>query len=184
MSKSATIPSPPLLFTHHILCRGHKLDDSVIQLGPRPPIRRLIRLRIPIKQLRHLVAQITHAAFPPRAALDECHVRVDVTPASTTSGNHRITDHGDRLIARFQGPVGRQDQGEWELGFVQEGGGGGDRVDRRALVGGIGLCCRMRRDARPGGKENRWGWSVECPYVGLHADQVDRVERVELGGDG
>lgn len=88
--------------THHILLRSDKLDDTTVQLGPPPPIRRLVGLAVPIEQLRDLVAQVTHAAFPPRPALDERDVGVDVGSTAATSRDDRVRHDGDGFLRGAQ----------------------------------------------------------------------------------
>ena len=64
--------------TYHVLLRRNKLHHPTVQLCPRPPISRLVGLVVPVKQLRNLVGQVTHATLPPGSTLDEGDVGVDV----------------------------------------------------------------------------------------------------------
>jgi hypothetical protein len=84
--------------THHVLLRSNKLYDPTIQLGPTPPVRRLVGLVVPVKQLRDLVAQIAHAAFPPSSTLNERDVGVDVGSTAAASRNDRVRDDGHGFL--------------------------------------------------------------------------------------
>lgn len=154
--------------TDHILCWSDKLYDRVVQLCPSPSIGGLTFDLIPVKQLRHVIREITHAALPSMASLDEGDVRVDVRPTSTTSSDHRIGHHRDLVlsievgrsvpsrclsiegcgtyISRLDTAVWRDDQGEREFGFGQERIGGRDDVDSRSLIGWIRIGVRTRRE--------------------------------------
>jgi hypothetical protein len=45
---------------------------------------------IEIERLRHLVAEVAHTTFPTGAAIDERHVRIYVSTASTTASDHGV----------------------------------------------------------------------------------------------
>jgi hypothetical protein len=102
----------------------------MVQFGSTPPIGGLIRLSIPVKQLRHLIAQVTHATFPSCATLNKGNIGIDITPASPASGDYRIIDHGNRLITLLERSVRSKDQRKWDFGLVQQGSGGWDCIDR------------------------------------------------------
>lgn len=70
----------------------------MVELWPRPPIRGLLRLGVPVKQLGHLVAEVAHAALPARAALDERDVGVDVRPATAAARDDRVGDDGNLVL--------------------------------------------------------------------------------------
>jgi len=78
--------------------RSDKFYDPTVQLGSTPPVRRLVGLVVPVKQLRDLVAQIAHAALPPSSTLDECDVGVDVGSTAAASRNDRVRDHGHGFL--------------------------------------------------------------------------------------
>ena len=181
---SLALPSSDrcILVTDHVLGRRDKFDDAMVQLCPTPPIRRLIRLRIPVKQLRHLVAQVAHAALPPGATLDERDVRVDIASATTASRNDGIADDGHRFVSRFEGAVWGENERERKLGFVEQGSGRGYGIDGASLVRGVCLGRRVWGDACAGRKKNGRRGRIDVADVGLHADEVDGVERMELSG--
>jgi hypothetical protein len=84
--------------TYQIFGRSDKVHHSVVQLGPTPPVSGLVRLRVPVKQLRDLVSEVAHAAFPASAAFNELYVWVDVSPATTASSDDRVADDRNGLL--------------------------------------------------------------------------------------
>jgi hypothetical protein len=48
----------------HVLGGCDKLDYSVVQLGTRPAVSRLIPSLVPVKQLRDLIRHTAHTAAP------------------------------------------------------------------------------------------------------------------------
>lgn len=90
----------------------------MIQLCSRPSITRSIPRSIPIEHLGYLIADIAQNALPPRSAVNEGDVGVDVRPATTTPSDDLVRDDWDRFVAFFEGTMRCQDECEWELGLV------------------------------------------------------------------
>ena len=49
--------------------------------------------------MRHIVCKVAHVAAPPVSMVEECHIRIDICPTTSTPGDDLIVDDGDgRLI--------------------------------------------------------------------------------------
>jgi hypothetical protein len=94
---------------HHVLSRGDELDDTAVELGPLPPIRRLVRLLVPVEELRDIIGEVAHRTLPSVAALDESDVGVNVGSASTASSDDGILDDGDFGLGSVR-KVGRKER--------------------------------------------------------------------------
>lgn len=86
-------------WANHVLGGCNKLDDRVIELLACPSVGRLVLARVPVEQLRHFVAQTTHATLPPVTTLCEGDEGIDVHSTPTTTSDHRVGDNWDRVIA-------------------------------------------------------------------------------------
>ena len=96
----------------HVLCWRYKVHDRMIEFRSLPPIRRLIVCLIPIEQLRDLIAQVTHAAFPSVSVFQESDVGVDVRSATTTASYHSVGNDGNGVLGfvlGLDGAIGRND---------------------------------------------------------------------------
>jgi len=151
------------------------------------PIRRLVRLGIPVEALRYLIRQVAHAALPPLSALDERDVRVDVRSAATAAGDDGVGNHGDFGVSRFERSVGGENEGEREFRLLEEGVGRRNGVDRHALVGRVGIARRRLREGSlqraKGSVSTAQGTNIgthigrKVDFGRLKGEQLERVER-------
>lgn len=151
----------------HVLGGCREVHNGMGELRALVPVRRLVRLRVPIERLGDLVRQPTDAAPPPLPALNEGHVRVDVHPAPPAPRNARVGAHGDGLLL-LHGAVGRDDEREGHLALLEQGLVRRDRVERAALVARVCVPQRVLREGRVRRQVDRRH---------LEQGQLDRVER-------
>lgn len=127
--------------TYHVLGWRDELDNAVVELCSLPPVRRLVLTLVPVKELRNIVGQSTHAAFPPVASLNERNERVDVRSASPAAGNAVVFDDGHGAVTKRLAytAVRRENEREGELALAQEALTLGHSVKRAAFVGWVGV---------------------------------------------
>lgn len=85
--------------TYHILRGCHKLHNTMVEFSPLPAISRFVFLAIIVEELRHFVAQVTHATFPTSTTLDECDIGIDIRSTTPTASNHCIGHNWDFRFA-------------------------------------------------------------------------------------
>lgn len=105
---------------NHVLSRGDKFDNRVVQLCSSPSITGLVRGLIPVEKLWNFVRHGTHATSPPAAVVDELYIWVHVRSASAATSDDGVSDDGNLHLVFLHGTVWCNDKCKGELGLVEE----------------------------------------------------------------
>lgn len=161
-----------LRWPNHIFRRSDELHNRMIQFITSPSIARLVPTLVPIKELGYLVRHVAHAAPPtcenldqasgddnrdaPVSTINELNVWVDISSATSATGDHSVCHQWDRLFAFFDSTVRCDHKRKWYLRLVEKRRRCRDSIQSRPLVAVIRVRVRGRSDARIGRQPNFW----------------------------